>query len=65
MNYQTFRAHFITQFLATWVAQNHADACARGEHWRLRNPPCEDAEDLAKAAWGRLQDLLIVRNLTL
>lgn len=55
LRWPEFRAQFITTFLATWTANNYADACARGEHKRLEKPPCEDAAFLAEKAWKELE----------
>ena len=38
MTKSEFRAQFITQFLASWVANNYADACSYSQHDRLENP---------------------------
>lgn len=46
-----FKKKFVIDFLATWVANNYNDACQRGDHKRLENPPVEDAKELADSAW--------------
>jgi len=56
MRWPEFRTHFISTFLATWAANNYADACIRSEHKRLETPPCEDAAHLAEAAWKELKE---------
>lgn len=57
-----FKRLYIIQFLATWTANNYADACARSEHKRLENPPVEDAEHLAEAAWKACEKQNLMDN---
>lgn len=46
-----FKRLFVIQFLAAYVANNFQEACVTGRHQSLREPPVEDANHLAKAAW--------------
>ena len=46
-----FKKHFIATFCATWCANNYADACMRGKHSMLNEPPIEDAELIAEEVW--------------
>jgi hypothetical protein len=56
MDEKSFKANFITTFLATWVANNYDECCMRGQHERLSDPPVEDAEFLANEAWNRYNE---------
>ena len=47
----TFKADFITTFLATWCAERHTNYCMAGKHAELADPPIEDAEELANDIW--------------
>ncbi len=51
-----FKENFITTFLATWVANNYDDVDTMD---LLFDPPIEDAEHLADAAWDKVQELII------
>jgi len=51
-----FKEQFVTTFLATWVANNYAEACLRDKHETLYNPPVEDAEHLAGKAWEKVKE---------
>ncbi len=53
MNKELFIQRFIANFLASYCANEYADACSRGQHERLSNPPVEDAEGLAESAWDK------------
>ena len=57
MNRMTFINHFVATFCATWAAQHYDEYCARGQQDQLENPPIEDAECLAIAAWDKMQAL--------
>jgi hypothetical protein len=50
---QRFKQQFVVQFLATYCATNYAEFCTTGRQNELRNPPTEDAADMAEAAWQR------------
>lgn len=50
MTRKQFEAQFAVTFLATWAANNYADACTRIQHARIEQPPVEDAEHLAGCA---------------
>jgi hypothetical protein len=50
-NGQEFKRMFAAQFLASWVATNYNDYCARGLQDHLETPPVEDAVFLADKAW--------------
>lgn len=55
MRKQHFIDAFAVTFLATWVANEYNDACARDQHSRLENPPVEDAKLLAESAWEKYE----------
>ena len=55
MNETQFKEQFITAFLATWCANNHADLCSRGKQESLYHPPIEDAIDIANEVWKNMQ----------
>jgi len=54
MEEQKFKQDFIACFLASWCANKYEDCCMRGEQSVLGNPPVEDAEDMADAAWEKI-----------
>ena len=54
---EEFKKQFTTNFVSTWVANNYDDACMRGQHNRLREPPFEDAFHLADEAWEHYMEL--------
>lgn len=56
MNEETFKTVFITNFISTWCANNYDDACSRGKHEILENPPIEDAIYLADKAWEKYRN---------
>ncbi len=58
MTRQEFIDQFSTTFLATWCANEYADACMRGEQRRLEEPPVEDAHYLAGKAWDHQKEIL-------
>jgi len=58
MEKQEFKDRYIVTFLATWTANNYAFACTHNRHKMLENPPVEDAEFLAEAAWEKVNELL-------
>jgi len=45
-----FKLNVEAAFIGAWLANNYNDACARGEHERLSNPPVEDAAHMAGEA---------------
>jgi len=47
-----FKKQFVISFMASYVAKNFDDCCARSEHQRLREPPVEDGHHLAEEAWN-------------
>ena len=52
MHETEFKAQFITTFLATHAAVNHADNCMRDRHFAsVSADMCEEAECLAQHAW--------------
>ena len=57
---ETFLLQFEASFLASWCATNYADICARGMQEQLEQPPVEDAEYLAHAAWNQRLKILDV-----
>lgn len=56
MKRQQFISQYVTNFVATWTAQNYDQCCLTGQHDRLRNPPVEDAIDLATQLWEKMKD---------
>jgi len=57
MSKEEFIRLYVTQFLASYAAVHHADACATGNHDSLY--PVEDAEYQANVAWDKLQEMEI------
>ena len=58
MNKEEFIEHFAVTFMATWVANEHSNACMTGNHDMLKEPPVEDAYFLAEKAWEHKQEIL-------
>lgn len=54
MKKSKFISLFIIQFLASWMANNYSDFCARGLQKELETPPVEDAMFLAEKAWNEV-----------
>ena len=52
------KKQFIQQFVAAWLASWSAREWDRGNHETGHNPPVEDAEFLACAAWKKCEELL-------
>lgn len=51
MTREQFITAYVANFLAAYNASIYIDACSMGQHERLRNPPIEDAIDMAQDAW--------------
>jgi hypothetical protein len=56
MKREQFISQYVTNFVATWTAQNYDQCCAMGRHDVLRNPPVEDAIDLATQLWEKMKE---------
>jgi len=51
-----FKEDFVVTFLATWVANGYDDVDTMD---LLLDPPVEDAEHLAEAAWDKVKELIV------
>lgn len=57
MNEEQFKAAYITNFLATYMAKHYVEDCMNGHSAnRHKNQPIEDAEYCAREAWKQLQN---------
>lgn len=56
MNEESFKAQFISSFLATWCANKYEECCNADTREILSQPPVKDAEFLANAAWDEYVD---------
>ena len=55
MNEVAFKAQYVTQFLAAYMAQTYERDCQNGHQGKpYDNQPVEDAHFLAKCAWEQI-----------
>lgn len=58
---EKFKKDFVTQFMATWVANNYNSYCSN--RWsELGKPPIGDAEFLADSAWRNMVSIGYVKD---
>ncbi len=56
MNKQQFKAQYVTNFLASYMASRYDDDCQNGHPGKpYKNQPISDAYFLAECAWEQLQ----------